>query len=153
MNITSQRLATAAALPALHARALGQATKAVVEIAGIRDDDRQDRRFIARPMREIQASRNDTARRSRSGGKQSPSPSVDKDDIAEAPGVGRPDATARTLVGASAAFVAQRLAQEILPEPESAEVARVRLGFEAYRDTLAQGVSVIGPANAEGVVI
>ncbi|MDP6707142.1 MAG: hypothetical protein QF893_12425 [Alphaproteobacteria bacterium] len=57
------------------------------------------------------------------------------------------------MATASSAFLAQHLAQEVMPEsPRDGTVAHQR-GLDRYHDALAQGVAVIGPADFRGLVI
>ncbi len=54
---------------------------------------------------------------------------------------------------ASSAFLAQHLAQEVMPEsPRDGRVAHQR-GLDRYHDALAHGVAVIGPADFLGLVV
>jgi hypothetical protein len=62
-------------------------------------------------------------------------------------------AGALPLATISSAFLAQHLAQEVMPEsPRDGTVAHQR-GLDRYHDVLAHGVAVIGPADFRGLVV
>lgn len=54
---------------------------------------------------------------------------------------------------ASAPFIAQVLAQEIVPEDTDRIPAKVRAGLAHYQAAVFPEISVIGPANATGLIL
>ncbi len=54
---------------------------------------------------------------------------------------------------ATTAFMAQHLAQEVMPEDGRDQPGALRRGLLHYRRALDQGIAVIGPANFAGLVV
>ncbi len=77
----------------------------------------------------------------------------------ETPAAARPEtarpqdrASSAPFTGASA-FMAQYLAQEVMPEDRHGRPGAAREGLQLYHRAIAQGVAVIGPADFQSLVV
>jgi len=107
------------------------------------------------PLRRIQA---ETTRRLRQLDRQ-PLPRPGPRPEPAAPRQGRAVGAAGAAAGApppatgTSAFLAQYLAQEVIPQSPPERSTTLRRGLDLYRDAMAQGVAVIGPADFRGLVV
>ncbi len=53
----------------------------------------------------------------------------------------------------SSAYLAQQLAQEVMPESARAQASLLAQGVQAYRHALSHGIAIIGPADAQGLLV